>query len=94
MQTARMHALALYMDLLRSYSRCPKRWASAEGTVHAVGRWALPYCLKELRGWLSRGGMALGASPPCARAARRAWVRSHIYSATGTTEGVGRLKVW
>ena len=76
MQLARVPALALYLDMVRSYSSYPERLASTKGIVLAVGRLALPYCLKELSDWLSRGGMALGASPPCACAARCAWVQS------------------
>ena len=64
MQLARAHAIALYMDLVMTYCHNPERWAAAKSTVLAAGRLALPYCLKELRGWVSRGGMALGAHPP------------------------------
>lgn len=73
MQEACGHALSLYEDLVTTYSRCPKRWAFTKGTILAGGRLALPYCLRELRGWLSRGGMALVSRPPCACATRCPW---------------------
>ena len=54
------------MNLLMTCGAHPERWATAERTqnILATGRLALPYCLKQLRGWLSRGGMALGAPAP------------------------------
>ena len=65
-QAARAHALALYENIASTYGQDPKRWASTEGTAHAVGRVALPYSLEQLSDWLARGGMALGAPAPCA----------------------------
>ena len=64
MQKARASATSLYMDLVTTYCANPERWASAKHTVLAVGRLALPYCVKQLNDWLARGGMALGAHPP------------------------------
>ena len=64
-QFARVSALTLTMDLAMSHGDEPQRWASAEGTMLAVGPSALSYCLKHLSRWLSRGGMALGAPAPC-----------------------------
>ena len=45
------------MAYFTNYERYPV------GTAHAMGRVALPYSLKQLGDWLSRGGMALGAPP-------------------------------
>ena len=60
-QSARAQAQELYKTIAASYGAEPERWASANGAADAVGRVAVPYSLKQLNGWLSRGGMALGA---------------------------------
>ena len=65
----RTHALAVAKDMVKLKGRYPERWASAMGAVLAVGFSAVKYSLRELNGWLSRGGMTLGA-PPCAAAMR------------------------
>ena len=62
-QHARHDAAKLYGDIARGYGCNPKGWASMNGAAHALSRVALPYSLKRLSEWLSRGGMALGA--PC-----------------------------
>lgn len=61
-QRARVHAERLYTDIAVAYNisceRCPI------GTARAMIRVALPYSIKQLSEWLSRGGMSQGAPPP------------------------------
>ena len=64
-QRPRARAHKLYDDIAAAYGSNPKHWASADGATRAVERAALPYSLKQLSEWLSRGGMALGAPPLC-----------------------------
>ena len=62
----RARAHKLYNVIAEAYGSAPKRWASADGAARAVDRVALPYSLKQLSEWLSRGGMALSAPAFCA----------------------------
>ena len=66
MQSARARAQKLFTFIATAYGADPKRWASTNGAAHVVNRVALPYSLKQLNEWLSRGGMALGAPIICA----------------------------
>ena len=61
---ARQNALLLYTDIAVHYGNDPQRWASLKSTMLAVGRLALPTSLKQLSGWLARGGLAQGAPSP------------------------------
>ena len=72
-QVARATALVLYNYITIAYSRDAGRWASKEGVASAMDRTVLPYSIKQMRDWLSRGGIALGAPLCSAHMMMRAW---------------------
>ena len=69
LQLARPAALYLYHNMAVRFGQSSFLWMDTEGMADVLGRLALPYSLRQLSGWLSRGGMALGAPPtvclPC-----------------------------
>ena len=61
-----MEALELFPDIGKAYACSTERWAAKAANAEMMRRVALPYSLKQLSEWLARGGVALGAAPPCA----------------------------